>query len=222
MHEIKFLPSFGRKRARGLSETQKNNLVNLYEIFGIEIPAEKISPQELFKENYEKIFFEIGFGHGEHLIQNAILNPDIGFIGCEPFENGVASILKEIQEKNLKNVRIYRGDARILLEKLKNNSINRFYILFPDPWRKKKHHKRRILSEEFLKNLQETQPGELVIATDHYDYLQSILENLRNLKIDHSEDLENLSKKPSWFLDTRYEQKAIAKGSKCYYLKLKI
>ena len=104
MHEIKFLPSFGRKRARGLSETQKNNLVNLYEIFGIEIPAEKISPQELFKENYEKIFFEIGFGHGEHLIQNAILNPDIGFIGCEPFENGVASILKEIQEKNLKNV----------------------------------------------------------------------------------------------------------------------
>lgn len=219
VQEMKYLPSFGRKRARGLSETQKNNLVHLYETYGIEIPEKKIDPRTLFNIPFEKIFVEVGFGHGEHLIQNAMQNPKIGFIGCEPFENGVAATLKEIQDNNLQNVRIHKGDARLVLEKLQKNTIDRVYVLFPDPWHKKRHHKRRILSAEFIDNLRKNQVKELVVATDCREYMESVLENLAQLKIPAPNDIETLSQKPNWFLSTRYEQKALSKGEKCYYLK---
>lgn len=222
VQEIKYLPSFGRKRARGLSETQKNNLVHLYETYGVEIPEKKIDPKSLFDIPFERIFVEVGFGHGEHLIQNAMQNPKIGFIGCEPFENGVATTLKEIQDNNLQNVRIYKGDARLVLEKLQKNTIDRVYVLFPDPWHKKRHHKRRILSAEFIDNLRKNQVKELVVATDCREYMESVLENLHQLKIPAPNDIETLSQKPDWFLSTRYEQKALAKGEKCYYLKIEL
>ena len=165
---------------------------------------------------------EIGFGNGEHLIKNAMQNPQIAFIGCEPFENGVAVTLKEIEEKKLRNIRIYNGDARILLEKLKQNTINRFYVLFPDPWIKKKHHKRRILSEEFIKNIQMNHPGELAIATDCKEYMEDVLNHLNNLGIHYCDDLELLSQQPDWFLGSKYQQKALNKGENCYYLKIDI
>lgn len=226
VQEMKFLPSFGRKRARGLSETQKNNLVDLYEIYGIKIPETPVHPKSIFTNSFEEIFVEVGFGHGEHLIQNALQNPQVGFIGCEPFENGVAATLKEIRENNLENVRIYKGDARILLEKLENSSVNRVYVLFPDPWHKKRHHKRRILSVEFIENLRKKQIKELIVATDCKEYMESVLENLIELKIisggNASYRIEKLSQKPDWFLKTRYEQKALSKGSKCYYLKARL
>ena len=222
VQKMKYLPSFGRKRARGLSDTQKNNLADLYEIYGIEIPEKEIHPQTLFDIPFEKIFIEVGFGHGEHLIRNAMLNPKIGFIGCEPFENGVAATLKEIQDNNLQNVRIYKGDARLILEKLQKNTVDRVYVLFPDPWHKKRHHKRRILSAEFIDNLRKNQVKELVVATDCREYMESVLENLAQLKISAPNDIETLSQKPDWFLSTRYEQKALAKGEKCYYLKSKL
>lgn len=219
---MKYLPSFGRKRARGLSDTQKNNLIYLYETYGIGIPKEEIHPQTLFNTSFEKIYVEIGFGHGEHLIQNAILNPKIGFIGCEPFENGVAATLKEIRDHNLQNVRIFKGDARLVLEKFQTNSVGRVYVLFPDPWHKKRHHKRRILSAEFIENLRKNQVKELVVATDCKEYMESVLENLEQLKIPAPNDIETLSQKPDWFLSTRYEQKALSKGEKCYYLKIEL
>lgn len=222
VQEMKYLPSFGRKRARGLSETQKNNLIHLYETYGIEIPAEKISPKMLFNILFQEIFVEVGFGHGEHLIQNAMQNPKIGFIGCEPFENGVATTLKEIRDNNLQNVRIYKGDARLVLEKLQQNTIDRVYVLFPDPWHKKRHHKRRILSAEFIDNLRKNQVKELVVATDCKEYMESVLENMAQLKIPAPDNIETLSQKPDWFLSTRYEQKALAKGEKCYYLKVEL
>ncbi|MBO7641876.1 MAG: tRNA (guanosine(46)-N7)-methyltransferase TrmB [Alphaproteobacteria bacterium] len=222
VQEMKYLPSFGRKRARGLSETQKNNLIHLYETYGIEIPAEKISPKMLFNISFQEIFVEVGFGHGEHLIQNAMQNPKIGFIGCEPFENGVATTLKEIRDNNLQNVRIYKGDARLVLEKLQQNTIDRVYVLFPDPWHKKRHHKRRILSAEFIDNLRKNQVKELVVATDCKEYMESVLENMAQLKIPAPDNIETLSQKPDWFLSTRYEQKALAKGEKCYYLKVEL
>ncbi|MCR4555542.1 MAG: tRNA (guanosine(46)-N7)-methyltransferase TrmB [Alphaproteobacteria bacterium] len=222
VQEMKYLPSFGRKRARGLSETQKNNLVHLYETYGIEIPEKKIDPRTLFNIPFEKIFVEVGFGHGEHLIQNAMQNPKVGFIGCEPFENGVAATLKEIQGNNLQNVRIYKGDARLVLEKLQKNTIDRVYVLFPDPWHKKRHHKRRILSAEFIDNLRKNQVKELVVATDCREYMESVLENMAQLKIPAPDNIETLSQKPDWFLSTRYEQKALAKDDKCYYLEVEL
>lgn len=228
MEHMKFLPSFGRKRARGLSKTQQENLVDLYNKHGIDldkITEESISsrdPKAWFDLCYTEFYLEIGFGRGEHLIQNAKNNPTIGFIGCEPFENGVAAVLKEIEENNLNNVKIFKGDARLLLEKILCDSISRVYVLFPDPWHKKRHHKRRILSSKFIKDLQEKHISELVVATDCQEYMESVLEILNQLKINCPDNLDDLSLKPDWFLYTRYEQKALSKGSKCYYLKVSL
>ena len=220
MEHMKFLPSFGRKRARGLSKTQQDNLVDLYEKYGIDLDASLSDLNSLFDFSPSDIYLEIGFGRGEHLIQNAKNNPLVGFIGCEPFENGVAATLKEVEENRLTNVKIFKGDARLLLEKVANNCITKVYVLFPDPWHKKRHHKRRILSETFVKELRNRGIKELVVATDCQEYMESFLEILHQLDIAHPKDLEDLTRKPNWFLSTRYEQKALAKGSKCYYLKV--
>ncbi len=217
---MEFLPSFGRKRARGLSSAQKENLEVLYQKYGVGVPSE--SPHELFDNRYEKIFFEIGFGQGEHLIQNAKKNPDIGFIGCDPFENGVASLLKKIEEEKLENILVYKGDARILLQQFLPNTISRFYVLFPDPWTKKRHHKRRILSEKFMKYLCTDQPGELMFATDCEDYMISVLEICDKLGLEYIRDFNVLTTQPEWFLGSRYQQKAAEKGSKCYYNCIKL
>ena len=218
------IPSFGRRRDRGLSNLQKKNLEELSKIFAIDLPDEKINPRSFFKNNFGDVVVEIGFGHGEHLIANAERNPNYGFIGCEPFENGVADTLAGLQEKHLKNVKIFKGDARYLLEKFEDNSVTRFYVLFPDPWTKNKHHKRRLLNEKFLKflKLKIKKDGNLIIATDCIEYMQEIvqiIEKISEWKI-YQSDLEWLEKTPSCFISTKYQQKALSQGKKCYYLRL--
>lgn len=225
MENNRIIRSYGRKRSRGLSESQKTSLSDLYELYGIQLHEQPVVPQDFFDGKFKDVFIEIGFGGGEHLINNAIQKYDYGFIGCEPFENGVANALKKIHENNLKNVRIYNGDARVLLGLFPENSINRFYVLFPDPWTKQKHHKRRLLSEEFIGIMQEklVNRGDIIIATDSESYMVNILDNIqKNPKLElFSTDFEYLSKKPSCLLSTRYEQKAISKGKKAYYLRVK-
>lgn len=225
MNTERLIQSYGRKRSRGLSDTQKNNLVTLYDQYGIDVPETKVHPNTFFNRSYDNFMFEIGFGRGEHLIQNAINNPNIGFIGCEPFENGVASALKAISDNELNNVRIYKGDARLLLNMIQEKSIERTYVLFPDPWTKKKHFKRRLLSVEFLKEIasKTTDTGSMVVATDCLDYMENVLLNLHEIpNLEYESDTSILANKPDWFLSTRYEQKALSKGKNCYYLKCNI
>lgn len=222
MHNI--IQSYGRRRSHGLSEAQKEALSTLSNKYGINLLT-KISNPSIFFTKISKIFVEIGFGAGEHLIQNAVQNPDVGFIGCEPFENGVAKIFKEIYENNLKNVKIFNRDARFLLDFFENSSIDRFYILFPDPWTKKRHHKRRLLSKEFITKTLYSKlksNGELIIATDCENYMEEILETIKNFPefFTTTLELKQLQIRPSWFLPTRYEQKAILKGKCPFYLKV--
>ena len=106
-----------------------------------------LDPAQLFAEDMREIWLEIGFGSGEHLAQQAIENPSVGIIGCEPYINGVARLLADIDQHNLTNVKIYRDDARILLRALQDISIARTFILFPDPWPKMRHHKRAYVEE---------------------------------------------------------------------------
>lgn len=215
----RIIRTYGRTRAHGLSQTQENNLQTLYPVWGITLPEEKTDPRKFFTQNFNLISFEIGFGNGEHLIEIAKKNPNIGFIGCEPFENGVVAALVDIQKNNLSNVRIYKGDARELLARLIDFSIDRMYILFPDPWRKKKHHKRRLISEDFLQLMREKiKPYSCtVIATDHEDYRNDILKLLHDNKTTFNEELIYI--RPSCFLGTKYERKAVAKGIKCAYIR---
>ncbi|AIL65983.1 tRNA (guanine-N(7)-)-methyltransferase [Rickettsiales bacterium Ac37b] len=140
------LLSFGRRRGRKLCSI-KNNLItsllddlkinNMEDIFGL-------------NSTYQEIYIEIGFGTGEFITTQAINNPNIAFIGCEPFINGTANLLKLIKEHNINNIRIWPDDARLLLEQLPSSIIHKIFILFPDPWPKSKHHKRRLINEQFL------------------------------------------------------------------------
>lgn len=239
------IPSYGRKRSHGLSKAQKSDIRELYGLYGIDLntiagTAAAIDPIDLFFSTLpllptKTVFIEIGFGEGEHLIQNAVQNPDVAFIGCEPFENGVVNALREIRDNNLKNVRVFNGDARFLLEKFKPESIDKFYILFPDPWPKQRYHKRRLVSESFLLDFIHPllkKGGEIIIATDCKDYMKDILKAFEgnssldkfNIKYEHiSEKLpsndEIDSTIPNDFISTRYEQKALAKGLEPFYLR---
>ena len=136
----------------------------------ITIPAGEpsLDPAQLFVENMREVWLEIGFGSGEHLAQQAIENPSVGIIGCEPYINGVARLLADIDKHDLTNVKIFRDDARILLRALPGASIARTFILFPDPWPKMRHHKRRIIGPSTIPSLCRLMPTgtELRIATD--------------------------------------------------------
>jgi tRNA (guanine-N(7)-)-methyltransferase len=219
----RIIPSYGRRRSHGLSDTQKDSLSNLYELYGVNLPENTIDPRDLFGEKFDRFVGEIGFGGGERLIAHAVQNPHVGFIGCDPFENGVANALKEIENRRLKNVKIFNGDARFLLDRLKNQSLYRIYVLFPDPWSKRKHHKRRLLSAQFISDLTRKiiVGGHIVVATDHRDYLINILQNLSKISnVVHCNDVNQLSLRPSCLIGTKYEENARLRQKKRYYLRI--
>ena len=132
---------------------------------------------ELFAPPVEEVWLEIGFGGAEHLLWQARANPHVGLIGCEPFEDGVVKALSAIEREKLANIRLHADDARPLLRWLPDASIARAFILFPDPWPKKRHHKRRLVSAATLAELARVmRPGaELRIATDIGEYARWIL-----------------------------------------------
>lgn len=172
-----------------------------------------LPPESLFsgKQNY---WLEIGFGGGEHLAHQAGLNPNTGIIGCEPYMNGMAELLRHIDENNLDNIRVYNDDARLLVDLLPDASIERVFILYPDPWPKMRHKKRRLVSTDTLNRLARImKPGALLrLATDHADYATWMLERL----LSHTEfswtgkEADDWRKPPADWIPTRYEQKALA------------
>lgn len=169
-----------------------------------------------------RVWLEIGFGGGEHLAAQAQRHPDIGFIGCEPFINGVAKLLAAVRDDDLKNVRICDDDARPLLDAMDENSIERAFILFSDPWPKKRHNKRRFINPENLDRLARVlkDGAELCFASDHMDFVAWSLERLRA----HPSFVWTALTAADWrlppedWIATRYEEKARARGEKPAYL----
>jgi tRNA (guanine-N7-)-methyltransferase len=166
---------------------------------------------------------EIGFGGGEHLAEQARLHPDWGFIGAEPFINGVAKMLARIEGGGLKNVRLHMGDARDVLAQLPPARLDAVYVLFPDPWPKQRHHKRRIVEPETLEQIIRVlkMDGELRVATDMMDYCVWTL-----MQVSKRDELRlaagpaaNWQMRPTDWPETRYEQKALAAGRQCVYLR---
>lgn len=170
----------------------------------------------------KEIWFEIGFGGGEHLAWHAQRRPDTGFIGAEPFVNGVAKLLTQIEELNLKNVKILHGDARPLMEALPDASIARLFVLHPDPWPKRRHHKRRIVSPWFLQEASRLLKagGELRIASDIPDYVLWTLTHVRHVDelVWTAERARDWKDRPADWPQTRYEAKAIREGRRPAYL----
>ena len=173
---------------------------------------EHLDPGTLFADGTRAVWLEIGFGAGEHLAWQAREHPEIGFIGCEPFINGIARLLTDIDQAGLGNIRLFRDDARLLLAALPAASIERAFVLFPDPWPKTRHHKRRIIAPTTLPLLAHVlaDGAELRVATDDPSYKSWILRHVRA-----SGSFDWMARVPSdWrsrpadWPPTRYEAKA--------------
>ena len=159
------------------------------------------------------VWLEVGFGAGEHLVALANDNPTVGLIGAEPYEMGMAKILTKLEETPLNTVRLFEGDGRDIIEALPDSSLGRFFLLFPDPWPKTRHHKRRFLQMEMLDQLARVlKPGaELRFATDDKSYLPYALERLMaHPAFDWTAaGPSDWKTRPPGWPPTRYEQKAI-------------
>ena len=177
----------------------------------------------MFAAPVDDVWLEIGFGGAEHLLWQARANPKVGLIGCEPFEDGIVKALSAIEHEHLTNVRLHADDARPLLRWLPRGEIGRAFILFPDPWHKKRHHKRRLISAEILSGLARVmRPGsELRIATDIGEYARSILVSVRQQGSFKwtAETARDWRERPADWPPTRYEQKALTAGRTCAYFR---
>lgn len=171
------LRSYGRIKSRPIKPRQAALVETL--LPQIRAPQAPFDPAQLMPEASE-VWLEIGFGGGEHMASQAARAPGVLIIGCEPFLNGVASAVRHVDEQGLKNVRIKDGDARELIAHLPDACLTRVFILFPDPWPKARHHKRRIVQPEMLVDLARVlKPGgKLRFATDVAGYADWALERV--------------------------------------------
>jgi tRNA (guanine-N7-)-methyltransferase len=176
----------------------------------------------LFPFEPRELWLEIGFGGGEHLTAQAKAHPDVGFIGCEPFVNGVAKLLAGLESLGLDNVRLRAGDARVLIDALPPAFLSRVFILYPDPWPKRRHNKRRVISSEMIGALARVlRPGAILrFATDIDDYAGWALRRF----LDSPDFLWTAETADDWriawedWTPTRYEAKARAAGRSSAYL----
>ena len=172
------LRTFGRRGGRALSARQQAYIDDLLPKLEVPITGDGgLAPESLF-EAVSEVWLEIGFGGGEHFVGQAARRPDIGFIGCEPFIEGMAKALTGIDEAGLSNTRLLMDDARALMASLEDASITRTFILFPDPWPKKRQQKRRLVQREFLDELARISApgGRIRFATDVKSYADEALE----------------------------------------------
>lgn len=193
----------------------------------LELDLKKPPPpdlRELFDDGTASLAIEIGFGGGEHLLWQARHAPVSGFIGCEPFEDGVIKVLSGIEESSLANIRLHVDDARDVLRWLPPSSLDQAYVLFPDPWPKARHRKRRLVNPHTLGLLARVlKPGaRLRLATDISDYARTMLIALN--KVDEfvwtAERPADWRDRPPDWPQTRYEQKALREGRRCYFFTL--
>jgi tRNA (guanine-N7-)-methyltransferase len=176
----------------------------------------------LFDPSVPEVWLEIGFGGGEHLLAMAERHPHIGFVGCEPFINGAVKLLSAIEQRQIRNIRIHDGDAVDLIRLLPENSVDRIYLLYPDPWPKRRHNKRRFVSAERLASLARIlKPGGMFrFASDIDDYVgwtQALTRQTGSFRWVAARADDWRLPWDGW-VRTRYEQKAIREGRIPSYL----
>lgn len=226
-----YLSSYGRNRGRTLRPVQQKLVDEL--LPKLQIPSsrgaegdaaiqydQQAGATELIRsarnDGFNKVALEIGFGGGEHLVAQAAGTPDTLFIGVEPYINGVAKCLVEIDRRNLKNIRLNTQDARILVKALPDACLDSVFILFPDPWPKARHNKRRLVNQETLSMIARAHKkgGRLLIATDHIDYSHWILEQL--MATPHytwtAEKQADWLEPPADWTQTKYQRKTTEQG----------
>src|SRR5258708_25226098 len=218
----------GRRRGKKLRAGQESRLATLLPRLAITLPAEpaKIELAQLFGGTLPAggVWLEVGFGAGEHLVWQAEHRPDVGLIGCEPYINGVAKCLAHIDRAGVTNARLFTDDARFVMAALPDRSLGRVFVLFPDPWPKTRHHKRRFVERANLDVLARLmKPGaELRLATDDPSYLPWMVEHACTHPAFAwlAERPSDWRGRPHDWPPTRYEQKMLA-GHKPVFLRLK-
>ena len=209
---------YGRRKGRRLREGRRSLYDEVLPTLTVALPRAGgvLDPRSLFDPAPRAVWLEIGFGGGEHLAAQAAANPETGFIGCEVFEAGIASALGHIVEAELKNVRLHPEDARELLAVLAPESLDRVFLLFPDPWPKRRHEQRRFIGKANLDRLADLmrQGAELRVASDDPTYQEWAL---RHVPVHPAFQWQVQSpsdwlERPSDAIETRYEKKARAAG----------
>ncbi|WP_370931754.1 tRNA (guanosine(46)-N(7))-methyltransferase TrmB [Bartonella sp. DGB1] len=216
---------FGRRKGRPLGLSQKNLSESLLPDLLISINEDKISNlQELFPITLTNFQLEIGFGGGEHLLHRMQQNPTTGFIGVEPFINGIGKLLSKLElDPNLcKRLRLYNDDAVNLLNYLPSEQLSVIDLLYPDPWPKKRHWKRRFLNKSNLDHFARLlkKDGIFRFASDIESYVTWTLAHINQNKFLHwqlEHPLDYYTAYPGW-ISTRYEQKALREGRTPHYL----
>lgn len=209
----------GRSKGKALRRHQAELIVALLPRLALDLSR---PPAALFDAPMRETRLEIGFGGGEHLIEAATRERDVGFIGCEPFVNGMAKLLARIEERGLTNIRLHQGDAAEVLDWLPGACVARAYLFYPDPWPKRRHRKRRFVSAENLTRLARVMtPGaQLRFATDIDDYAAWTLARLRRCAAFRwaAKTAEDWRWPWEGWTRTKYEAKAIAAGRNPVYL----
>ncbi|WP_424931518.1 tRNA (guanine(46)-N(7))-methyltransferase TrmB [Amaricoccus macauensis] len=213
---------YGRRKGKPLRASQERLMAEVLPSLKVNLGDTEarpgaLEPAEIFGRLPAQFWLEIGFGGGEHLAHQAIENPDVGIVGCEPFVNGIAMLLSRLEREEIGNVRVHPSDARDLIDRLPDGALDKAFLLYPDPWPKARHHRRRFMNPENLRPLARAMRAgaELRLATDIPDYMEHALEavgqcsGLLELAAPVATGRDN-----AW-LDwpgTRYEAKAIRAG----------
>ncbi|MBE7218527.1 MAG: tRNA (guanosine(46)-N7)-methyltransferase TrmB [Caulobacteraceae bacterium] len=199
------LRSYGRLKSRPIKPRQAGLMHSLLPKLAIDLAAPPLGAGETW--------LEIGFGGGEHLAEQAGRRPDVRLLGAEPFLNGAASALRHIDERKLQNVRLHVGDARDLLAALPDGGLARVFVLFPDPWPKARHRKRRLVQPAMARELARVLApgGRLRFATDWADYADEALLALRGEPLLRwtAQAADDWRAPPADHVTTRYEEKRL-------------
>lgn len=215
---------YGRRAGRKLNGARRSALEEYFPTLQItDLPKDgSIDPASLFKPALKKFIFEIGFGNGERLAQHLTQEPETGFIGAEPFSNGMSAFVTEIQAQEPQNIRVHMDDALPLVRSLADNSIDALYVLNPDPWHKARHFKRRIINADNLDHFARIlKPGGHLIMTTDVEPLaewmctQAMLHDAFEWTAKSADDWRVT---PEDWIKTRYETKGAKGAGKMNYL----
>ena len=218
----------GRRKGHSLSARQKALLENSLPKLALTInnsDADEIDLNAVFGRAPSPFWFEIGFGKGEHIAEQAKQNPNVNILGCEPFINGVVGLLDILDKTPLTNVRIYPDDARNVMTRLPDACVDKVFLLHPDPWPKNRHEGRRFISQENLQYLSRIMKdgAELRVGTDQTHYARWVMTQIYK-QADFTwcaDSIDSWRVRPDNWPETRYQQKATKEGIEPVYLRFK-